>query len=108
MTNPIKTRVNNYKVMQSRRWMLSTLTTSTAAADFPSAVSSFFSSLRCSIRLLHNFNTAVDIPNNAKTRLNVPLGVDVHCDSLEVRVVIMVEEDAAAVAVAPPRGMESK
>ena len=62
----------------------------------------------------------MDIPNTAKIRLNVPVGVDVHCDSLDATVSTMV--DAAAVAAAatevvavtppllppPPRGMESR
>lgn len=52
------------------------------------------------------------MPNNAKTRLNVPWGVEVHFDSLEVMVATTEEDADAAAAVTvplpPPRGMDSR
>ena len=71
----------------------------------PRPSSSFSNSIR-----LYNFNTAVDIPNSTNTRLNAPLGVEVHWDILDVIVARMVEEAeaVAAAAVPPPRGMESR
>ena len=55
--------------------------------------------------MLYILSTAVAAPNITKAVLNVPVGVDVSVDNFDDKSDSIPVEEAAAAAVAPPRGM---
>ena len=84
---------------QINRQQKSVELTTTSSPFFPSTPS--FSTL-----LLYNFNKAVVAPNTTNAVLNAPDGVDVSVVNFDdMSDSIPEDEDAAAAADAPPRGM---